>query len=250
MAKLTLLEIVQDILNDMDSDEVNSIDDTIESQQVAQIVKTTYNSMMSNRDWPHTRKTIQLVPFGNNLLPTFVTVPESVKELSMINYNCNQTTNPTKRMYVEMKWLEPDEFLRMCNTRDSTSTSVDTIYDTSGTELFIVNNKPPKYYTSFNDSVLVFDAYDKSIETSLQQSKFQSYAYVFPEWEHTDTAVPDLPEEAFSALVEEAKSKAMFKLRQMVDNKAEQEASRQNRWLSRKAWKVNGGIKFPNYGRK
>jgi len=51
--KLTLLEIVQDIMNDMDGDEVNAISDTIESQQVAQIVKTTYLEMMANRNWPH-----------------------------------------------------------------------------------------------------------------------------------------------------------------------------------------------------
>lgn len=35
--KLTLLEIVQDILNSMDSDEVNTISETIESDQIAQM---------------------------------------------------------------------------------------------------------------------------------------------------------------------------------------------------------------------
>ena len=42
MAKMTVLEMVQDILNDMDSDEVNSINDTIEAQQVANTVRTVY----------------------------------------------------------------------------------------------------------------------------------------------------------------------------------------------------------------
>ena len=44
MAKMTLLAMVQDILNDMDGDEVNSISDTVEAEQVAQIIKTTYDS--------------------------------------------------------------------------------------------------------------------------------------------------------------------------------------------------------------
>ena len=42
MAKLTVLEIVQNILSDLNSEEVNSISDTIEADQVAEIVKTTY----------------------------------------------------------------------------------------------------------------------------------------------------------------------------------------------------------------
>lgn len=42
MAKRTLLDIVQEILNDMDSDEVTSINDTIESLQVANIVRSCY----------------------------------------------------------------------------------------------------------------------------------------------------------------------------------------------------------------
>jgi len=46
MAKMTVLEIVQDILNDIDGDEVNSIDDTLESEQVAQIVKSTYDAII------------------------------------------------------------------------------------------------------------------------------------------------------------------------------------------------------------
>jgi hypothetical protein len=58
--KKTLLEMTQDILNDMDSDEVNSISDTVEAQQVANIIKTCYNEMISNRDWPHLRKLVQL----------------------------------------------------------------------------------------------------------------------------------------------------------------------------------------------
>ncbi|MDT1790558.1 hypothetical protein, partial [Salmonella enterica] len=72
---------------------------------------------------------------------------------------------------------------------------------------------------------------------------------VMPTWSQTDSFVPDLPEEAFISLLEEAKSKAALKLKQEADQKAEQESIRQRNWLSRKAWKVNGGIKYPDYGR-
>jgi hypothetical protein len=71
-----------------------------------------------------------------------------------------------------------------------------------------------------------------------------------PTWSHVDNAVPNLPEEAFPALVEEAKSTAFLALKQTANQKAEQKASRQQRWLSRKAWSAHGGIRYDDYGRK
>jgi len=50
--KLSLLDITQKILSSLDSDPVNSIDDTVESIQVADIVKESYYSLMAERDWP------------------------------------------------------------------------------------------------------------------------------------------------------------------------------------------------------
>ena len=52
MAKMTLLEMTQDILSDMDSDEVNSIATTSESLQIAQIIKTAYYNIIDGRDFP------------------------------------------------------------------------------------------------------------------------------------------------------------------------------------------------------
>src|SRR3546814_20541284 len=70
MAKKTLLEITQDILSDIDGDEVNSIDDTIESARVASIVRSTYESLMSHRNWPHNRKLITVEDSGSEAIPT------------------------------------------------------------------------------------------------------------------------------------------------------------------------------------
>lgn len=247
--KLTLLELVQEILNDMDGDEVNSIDDTVESQQVAQIVKSTYFAMMSNRNWPHMRKLVSLQPSGDDALPTHVTVQDSIKEMVSLNYN-KARDGETRRKYEPVKWLEPDDFLRVTNRRNSDEDNIDIIVDPSSIELLIRNDLPPTYFTSFDDSVLVFDSYDKAVDDTIQESKIQARAYVMPSWEHVDDFIPDLPDEAFTALAEEAKSKASVKLKQTQDPKAEQEAGRQQRWLSRKAWRVNGGILYPDYGRK
>ena len=246
--KMTLLEMVQDIHNDLDLDEVNSIDDTVESTQVAQIIRTTFFAMMSNRNWPHLRQTVQLIPSGTVARPTHMGVPEGIKEMVFINYDSAQA-NETRKRYRQMRWMEPDAFLRKNNTLNNDADNTDVIMDDTGIELLIRNDKMPQYYTSFDDNNIVFDSYDKSVNNTLTASKVQALAYIMPGWTHSDSFVPDLPQEAFIALLEESKSKAALKLKQEADQKAEQESRRQQRWLSQKAWQVTGGIQYPNYGR-
>lgn len=249
MAKPNLLSIVQDILSDMDSDVINSIDDTDEAGQVAAIVKSTYEAMLSNRNWPHTARIINLTASTDNLFPTYMTIEDDVKEFISIFYDKHRSDD-TRLRYQEVKYKDPDDFLRYINGRDSTATNMDLVIDPSGVTLIIQNDRAPSYYTSFDDTTLVFDSYDSAVDTTLQSSKTQARAYTMPVFTISDTFIPDLPQEAFSALIEEAKSKAQFKLKQMQDIKSEQEASRQQRWLARKDWRVHGGIPYPDYGRK
>lgn len=246
--KLSLLDMTIDILNDIDSDPVNSIDDTMESQQVAQIIKSSYFAMISNRNWPHTKKPIQFDSSLDPSLPTHTQLPENVKELIFINYNKSKD-GETRKRFVPIKWKNPDEFLHILNGRNNDADNIDVIVDPSGVELLIQTDKHPDYYTSFDDDTIVFDSYDKEVDTTIQNTKMQAHGYVIPSWSMQDSFIPDLPVDAFTALLEEAKSRASLKLRQVSDQKAEQETQRQQRWLSRKDWRVHGGIQYPNYGR-
>lgn len=247
--KSTLLDIVQEILSDMDSDEVNSISDTVEAEQVAVIIKSTFNAMMVNRDWPHTRKLVSFIASGTTALPTHLKLKSNVKRMISVTYN-KVKSGETRKQYLPVKYLEPDAFLRRQNALNSDLDNVDIITDPTGVELLIRNDLAPEYYTSFDDSYMVFDSYDNTVDSTLQESKVQAMAYILPTWSHNDTAIPDLPDDAFPLLIEESKSKAQFKLRQFVDSKAEMEAGRQNRWLSRKSRKIEGGIRYPDFGRR
>lgn len=247
--RLTLLEMTQDILSDMDSDEVDSIDDTVEATQVAQIIKTTYLSMMSNRLWPHLRKSVSLVPSYDATKPTHMSLPDNFVEMSYINYN-KEKVGDTKKDYRPVQWLEPDQFMYKTNMNHSDADGVMLIEDYTGVEVLIRNDGAPEYYTSFDDKHLIFNSYDAAVDSTLQESKVQAQAYVFPDWVHEDDAVPDLPTNAFMALLEEAKSRCMRKLKQMPDQKSEQEARRQQGFLSRRLRRNKGGVKYPNYGRK
>lgn len=249
MAKSTLLEIVQTILSDMTSDVINSIDDTEEAQQVAQIVKSTYDAMLSNRNWPHTKQLLHLTASTDNLLPTHMWIEDNVKEMISVYYD-KKKLGETRLLYQPVKYRDPDEFLRLTNVRNSDANNTIIVTDPSGVVVLVLNDKAPSYYTSFDDSTLVFDSFDNTVDSTLQASKTQARAYVTPVFEMVDDYIPNLPEEAFAALIEEATSRAQLKLHQLQDVKSEQEAGRQQRWLSRKAWRVAGGIRYPNYGRR
>jgi len=249
MAKQTLLDIVQSILNDMDGDEVSSIADTVEATQAAQIVKDTFFEIMGSRHWPHLDKLIQLNSGTAGTLPTHMSTVDSWNEVSWIKYNVRDSED-TDDMYQDIMYLTPKEFTDLTNQRKSSATNVTTVIDSGSLKLLILNDVRPHYWTTFDDEVLVFDSYDSAIETNLQQSKTQCWGNVEATWVHTDTAIPDLPAKAFAYLLSEAKSTAFNVLRQTGNAKEEQKSRRQRVYLARDKWRVAGGMQFPNYGRK
>lgn len=251
MDKMTLLEITQDILSSMDSDEVNSIDDTVESVQVAAIIKNTYRALLTNRDWPHTKRLIELNASGNSALPTHMSLVDDVKRIDFVKYNVAKASDGDKRKFRDIRWLEVDDFLRRLNALDNTSANVVTVIDpASSIPLSIRSDLAPTYYTSFDDTNIVFDSFDSAVDSTLQKIKTQVYGFVYPAWSMADDYVPDLPNTAFTLLLEESKSRAFIELKQIANQKAEQESQRQNTWLSRKDRRIKGGIRFPDYGRR
>ncbi len=250
MAKLTLLEIVQDILSSLDGDEVNSISDTTESMQVAQVVKTTFYGMTDTRNWPHLRQLCQFGSLSDVTKPTHMSIPENVKDVVTVAYN-KRKVGDTHDKFGPVEYLYPDRFLHQINSRNSSKSHITTVIDFDGASLFVINNAPPTWWTSFDDEKVVFDSYDNIVDDSLQNSKTQVLAVTDPkQFLLQDTHIPDLPSEAFSALVAESKSTASFEINQIVNNKAEQVSRRNSAWLSRNAFKAGGGIRFnTNFGR-
>lgn len=248
MAKKTLLEIVQDILNDLESDEVNSISDTVEAAQVAQIVRSTYEAIIGGKDWPHLNELFQL-DSGTVARPTHMKLPENILKINWVKYNKRKTTD-TKDFVLEVVYKEPEDFLKLLDERDSSSTTVDVITDASGVSLNVLNNAAPSYYTSFDNEYLVFDSYDSAVEANLQNSKTQCYGQRDPTFTLSDSFIPDLPVQMFPYLQNEAKSTAFLLLKQMANQKAEQHSVTQRRRMSQQAWRVKRGITYPNYGRK
>lgn len=245
--KRTLLDMVQDILSALDSDEVNSIDDTVEATQVATIIKNCYLNMSSNRNWSQQKRLIAFNHSGTPDRPTHLKSPDNLKELHSFRYN---VTKDSRTEYREVQYREPDDFLRINAYRNENSDNTRVITDFGGTPLVVITNRGPLYWTTFDDVYIVCDAYDKEQDDALKASKTQLHVTLFPSFQLVDDYVPEMPVEAFQALLNEAKSVAFVELKQVANEKAESEARRQQIWLSRKEWQLHGGVRYPNFGRK
>lgn len=247
--KMTLLEMATDILNDMDSDFVNSISDTEEALQVAQIIKTTYYEMMSRRDWPHLNKIGLLENVSDSARPNYLKVPNSVGAISFIMYN-RRKDGDTRKYWSEMKYLYPDEFILKLMNRNSDDTSITQVVDFDGVSMNIKNDTPPTYYTSFDDEYVIFDSWDSDVETTVTGAMTQVHYSSIPGWTVEDGFIPDLPDKIFPALLAEAKSVASIKLKEEADAKAEQQSVRQQKKMSLDGWRVNKQMRYPNYGKQ
>ena len=253
MAKLTLLEMVQDILSDMDSDAVNSIADTVEATQVAKIIHTTFWEIIDDSStWPHLRKLVQL-DSAVAAAPTHMRLPTAVRYINWIKYN-RRPSGETRARYEDITYLDTGEFINLLNTRNTDNSNVQSVIDigSGGVELLILNDTAPQYWTSFDDDYIVFDSYDSAVEDTLQNSKTQVLCVEEPAFSDymDDDFIPDLPSQAFSYLLAESKSVAFNALKQSPNAKEEQRATRQKNRLASQKWRHSGGIIYPNYGRK
>lgn len=249
MAKQTLLSMVQDILDSMDSDNINSINDTEESLQVANVVKRTYFEIIGDRKWPHLSELAQLDASGDNTKPTHMKLPENFQEMDWVKYNKRKSTD-TSDKYQDVTYLNPEEFLNILNARKDTDTDVTVVTDFSSVSLLVKNDVAPTYWTSFDDEWLVFDSHDSAVDTTLQSSKSQVYAYREPVWTVSDSFIPDLPSKVFPYLLSESNSVAWNEIKQSTNAKEEQKSRRQRIWLGREKRRQSKGIRNGiDYGR-
>lgn len=235
MAKLTLLDMVQNILSALDSDPVDSIDETVEAVQVAEIVKESYFELLSQRDWPFLFSLGALTALGDVNNPTKMKIPDNWNKIKWIKYNKK-----------EVQWVDPETFNDIISNRVEQAG----VINSAG----YVINQDPQYWTSYDDTYIVFDGYNSSVDNTLQASKSVVYGTQQATWTHIDTFIPNIPEKFFPTLLAEAKSQAFVNLKQQSNAREERKATRGRMAMRNDAWRnENGEIKYNtkvNYGRK
>jgi len=241
--KSTLLQIVQSILSDMDAEDVDSISDTVEAQQIASVVEDTYYNIISGREIPEHMVLTTLTSLGDSSRPTHFSYPSNTKSLERVEYNITTDSTPRWR---DIRYVSPDYFIdNMSGSETAVSTVVNSI------PIYIWNDKMPSYYTSFDDNYIIMDSYDASVETTLQASKVRAFITEFPTFSQTDGFVPDLDETLFPYLLAESKSVCFSIFKSGTDPKIEQAARRLKSYVRNDLHKtkVANNRGRPGYGR-
>ena len=228
--KSTLLQVVQSILSDMDSENVNTLSDTVEAQQIASVVEDTYFNIIAARDIPEHNKLIPLVSLSSTARPTHFTYPARTKQLMRVDYNIGTASSPD---YREIVYVEPLVFI---DRMDETAKKVTTV--DQSVELFVATDKDPSYYTSFNDNHIIMDAYDVSVEANLASNKTRAFCAIYPTFSQTDSFAIDLDQTLMPLLLAEAKSACMSLFKGGSDPKVEQSARRLKSYVQNDQYKT------------
>ena len=279
--KMSLLELTQNILSGLSSDEVNSISDTTESMQVALIIKNKYYDIINRVNLPEHDQLIQLLPSLDETLPVMMYIPDGVAELFWLKYyntniidessigghDINVDIIPTQDGipiavpgYQYVTILPIEQFIEMVNSFNPSENNVeefiftDSVNGFPGTyKFYYKTDRQPSFCTVLSNYNVVFDSFDSTQDSTLQASKTMGWGRIIPVFKMEDTFIPNMDDEQFTLLLNEAKALAYFELKQSIHPKAEQEIKRgwstvqKNKAVSNKPSYFN---QLPDFGRR
>lgn len=252
MAK-TVLQMVQTILNDMDSEPVNQLSDTLEAEQVASVLAEAYNEIITTREIPEHRQLLKLTPASDDDYPTEFIYEDNVTRITKVWYDVQKNVVPltSAREYREVKWCEPEHFIMITDAIGSAGTDFVTITEKlSGTHMRIRKNAFPTYYTSFDDKTIIMDSYNAAYDDSLQASKIRAMGVVQPIFNQYDPDyVIDLDPAYTQYLLKEATARCFDLFKGGVTPKLEQSVKRVKNHLRNDRYRTTRKNVRNHYGR-
>lgn len=209
----TLLDMVQSILSKMDSEEVNSINDSVEAIQVADIIQDCYYDLVTDKEFPEHVGLLRLTSLSDSERPTHLRVPNDTRAISNIYYNISDTSTTN---YRKLTKVSLDEFLTA--TDNKVGSAYKSVLDVeSDVNFYIRNDRDPSFFTVINDYYIVCDSYDSTKDSTLMESKTRATGVTIPTFTISDTFKPDLDAEFLPLLLSEATKHAMSVLKGGVD---------------------------------
>lgn len=248
--KMTVLDMVQDILSAIDGDEVNSIGDTVEADQVADDIRVTYYNLVATNTHLHMEGLFQLESVSDITKPNYLKMPDNVVSVDWIKYNIQTAADPS---WLQLYEVAPKTFIEQSD-RYQNLANAQAITTFEGPALYILNDEHPSCYATFDDTYLLFDAWNSEIEHTLQGHKTMCYGTLMPSFEKRDKFIPQLPTDYFPLLLSKAKQLS-FTNRKGVANAEVQKDTRDlkvalQRKKGRTPRREKGISRFPDYGRR
>ena len=253
----SLLYIVQRVLDKLDFNQVNTLSGNTEALQIAYEAETTFYDLISREDWAFTSDRIEILGSGVVETPMILSLQEEAIRIDDIYYDVTipppvipdplATEHPIT--WKTMKYLKPDDFVAMTFRRNNIDSSVELIPYNS-VEFLIVTDADPTWWTTFDNKTLVFDAYDKEKDTTLQGSKTNVMGMTLPSWKMIDTFEIPIPVQLFPTYLAQVTAACSAYYKQELSSIDEK---RGFRGLSRMRRKANTAAGFPtrnNYGRR
>lgn len=220
--KQTLLEMVQRILESRDMQLVNSITDTREAMQIANIIKECYIHLLYVREIKAQNTLLSFDSLSDLQHPTYLKFKEDIAQIDLFKY-----FDKKNNKYNDLQLLQPQDFIDRSLGLNPKDSNITQIIDPSGITINVYNDRSPSFWTSFDDEHVVLDAYDASIENTVQETNTVAYGVKIPEFKLEDTFVPDLAPQHFSYLLSKAKVMAAMELdkeyNQLEDDRARKE---------------------------
>lgn len=232
--KYTLIQLVQRILESIDSDEVNTIAETPESLSVANIIKENYNDIIGEIE-PHNVHTLfHLDASTDNTKPCLMYLPENISRVELVQYNVGTVVNDVELR--PLQYMPLAEFMHMISGLDADAdwVSHQTINWGEGDFTFKFRNDLwPTWWTSPDDHSILFDAYHKEDEDTLSSIRTYCEGFRIPTFQMVDTYVPELDARSFQLLLQKSKAQASVELKQVENSDAKAKA-RRNQMLAYK----------------
>jgi len=123
--KSTVLDMTQSILSGLGSDEVNSISDTTESLQVAEVIKQAYFNILARSRLPMQEEMFQLDDSLDVTQPVLMYRPDRVAKMEWIKYYDSKLP-VTGYQYKYVTILPVRQYLDMVNSFNIVETNVRT----------------------------------------------------------------------------------------------------------------------------
>lgn len=241
--KQTLLELTQSILASMDSDEVNSINDTVESYDIAILLRDVYYDIAVELDLEAHQTIFELEDSNDSAKPTLMTLPDNVSKVYWLKYD-NKLSTETNSNYLPVAFTPFDDFLMMQNGLREDTTGVGEMtfsMNDEDFEIMYATDRFPALFTQIGNNTLLFDAVNTDEDTILQKEKTMCGGLVYPTFTMEDSFVPDLDQAQFPYYRNRAKVRAFAEKKQVENREAASETRNQKILMQTRKHRVNEG---------